>query len=104
MIILSTILLLSLVALIQTNNCSCGSGGKKGMTKICCISDTHGYHKNLTIPKCDVLVHAGDFSSGRGSLEQIRKFNEWLGTLDAKHIVLIAGNHDFPLQDKAEDE
>ena len=70
--------------------------------KVCCISDTHGQHrcKSLIIPKCDLLIHAGDIT-GRGSPEVIRDFNAWIGELKDKHIVgeavVIPGNHDLSL-------
>ena len=39
--------------------------------RIACISDTHGQHRKVRIPKCDVLVHAGDFTmSGEVSIVQ----------------------------------
>jgi predicted phosphohydrolase len=58
------------------------------------ISDTHQRHDQLTVPDGDVLVHAGDFST-RGGVEEVARFNAWLGTLKHKHKVVIAGNHDF---------
>lgn len=66
--------------------------------KIICISDTHGFHRNLVIPPCDVLIHAGDIAAGRGSLLELVAFNEWLVTVPAKHKLVIPGNHDFPFQ------
>jgi predicted phosphodiesterase len=30
--------------------------------KIVCISDTHGLHRNLSIPEGDILIHAGDIT------------------------------------------
>jgi Icc-related predicted phosphoesterase len=62
--------------------------------KICCISDTHGAHRKLTIPECDILVHAGDFSN-IGIWKHVDDFFSWLDEQPAKHIVLIAGNHDI---------
>lgn len=64
------------------------------MKKIVCISDTHGYHHQLKMPKGDVLLHAGDISR-LGTEEEIQKFDTWLGTLDYEHKIMIAGNHDF---------
>jgi predicted phosphohydrolase len=58
------------------------------------ISDTHQRHDRLVVPDGDVLVHAGDFST-RGGVEEVARFNAWLGTLPHKHKVVIAGNHDF---------
>ena len=31
--------------------------------RIACISDTHGRHRSITVPPCDVLIHAGDFTN-----------------------------------------
>ncbi len=65
------------------------------MTKIALISDTHGFHDEIDIPICDILIHAGDYSSW-GNMQELIAFNEWLGTLDqCKNIVVIDGNHDL---------
>ena len=65
--------------------------------KIVTLSDTHERHKKLVIPEGDVLVVAGDVTEGK--LEWSAKaFNKWLGTLPFKHIVMIAGNHDWFFQ------
>lgn len=48
----------------------------------------------MEIPDGDLLIHAGDVSS-RGGMNEIRDFNEWLGTLPHPHKVIISGNHDF---------
>jgi Icc-related predicted phosphoesterase len=66
--------------------------------RVVLISDTHGLHKWLDVPDGDLLIHAGDFSRGQGSLDQVRDFNAWLGTLTHTHKVVIAGNHDWPMQ------
>jgi Icc-related predicted phosphoesterase len=62
--------------------------------RLVAISDTHGLHRQLTIPDGDILIHAGDVT-GRGQLSQVADFNEWLGTLPHRHKLVIAGNHDF---------
>lgn len=62
--------------------------------KVVCISDTHGKHRHVEVPEGDLLIHAGDISR-RGYPKEIRKFNDWLGTLPHPHKVMIAGNHDF---------
>lgn len=65
--------------------------------RIVAISDTHSLHNQLEIPKCDLLIHAGDFS-GWGKYEDVYFINKWFGELKekgiAKEIILIGGNHD----------
>jgi Icc-related predicted phosphoesterase len=51
-------------------------------------------HRSLNIPSGDVLIHAGDFSA-HGTLDNAVEFNEWLGTLDYEHKIVIAGNHEL---------
>ena len=58
-----------------------------------CISDTHGYEPKL--PGGDILLHTGDFSQGRGSLQETIKFLQWLDVQPYKRKILVAGNHDF---------
>lgn len=67
------------------------------MTRIVCISDTHGRHADLVVPEGDILVHAGDLCS-HGELHEISVFGRWLARQPHKHKVLIAGNHDFPFE------
>jgi Icc-related predicted phosphoesterase len=62
--------------------------------KIVAISDTHTRHQQISIPKGDILIHAGDFTE-KGSLNDVEKFNTFLGTLPHRHKIVIAGNHDF---------
>lgn len=62
--------------------------------KVIAISDTHGYHDQLSLPSGDVLIHAGDVSS-RGSEREIKDFLRWFGDQDFKFKIFIAGNHDF---------
>jgi Icc-related predicted phosphoesterase len=62
--------------------------------RIVCISDTHSRHDQIEVPSGDVLIHAGD-STIVGHVEEIAKFNYWLGRLPHPHKILIAGNHDW---------
>jgi len=64
------------------------------LSRIVCISDTHGLHGNVSIPDGDILIHAGDLTD-HGELKQVASLNAWLGTLPHAHKVVIAGNHDF---------
>lgn len=72
------------------------------MTKILCISDTHGLHNK--IPKdwlslADIIIHAGDISS-RGNLYELETFLKWFSSLSQyTHKIFIAGNHDWCFQD-----
>ena len=61
--------------------------------KLVLLSDTHQCHQYISMPKGDVLVHAGDFCS-RGTYEEVIHFGNWLKTLDYRYILFIAGNHD----------
>lgn len=67
--------------------------------KIVCISDTHNKHKKILIPECDILIHAGDFSS-RGYVHELKNFAQWFSKQPAKHKVFISGNHDFVCQEE----
>lgn len=62
--------------------------------KFVAISDTHCRHRNIKLPKGDVIVHAGDISY-RGDQREIYDFLNWFGNLPFKHKIFIAGNHDF---------
>lgn len=77
----------------------------EGKLRICVVSDTHDRHYLLeSMPQCDILIHAGDIfmtnrmTSTEGSIYELRKFNEWLGKLDAKYKLVIGGNHDLVLE------
>lgn len=70
--------------------------------RIVVISDSHELHRSLSIPDGDVLIHCGDILfadsnkfSLRQSLDKIRDFNEWLGSLPHRHKLIVAGNHDY---------
>lgn len=70
--------------------------------KIVTISDTHGMHRSLKMPRGDVSIHCGDFCA-RGTLADVSEFNEWLGTLDYKHKLVIAGNHELCFEQNPEE-
>ena len=67
--------------------------------KYIAISDTHGCHRQLKLPKGDVLLHAGDVCN-QGNLEHVSDFLLWMSELDFEHKVLIRGNHDFDLKNQ----
>lgn len=62
--------------------------------KIVAISDTHGQHRSIRLPKADVLLHAGDVGY-RGTKPEVVDFLDWLDKLPHPHKIFIAGNHDF---------
>ena len=62
--------------------------------KIVLISDTHEMHEQIVIPRCDILIHAGDLTY-RGEEKAVRRALMWLHEQPAKHVVAIAGNHDW---------
>ncbi len=62
--------------------------------KIVFLADTHGMHDQVEVPAADILVHAGDITSG-GDLDRVEPFSRWLQSLPHAHKIVIAGNHDF---------
>ena len=68
--------------------------------KIIAISDTHLRHKSGSfpeIPKCDLLIHAGDFTF-EGNVKEVREAMDWFGSLQSGYKVCCAGNHDWLFQ------
>ena len=63
------------------------------MPRIVALSDTHGKHRQISIPNGDLLIFAGDFEI-RNNLD-LFEMSEWLNELPHKRVVAIFGNHDF---------
>lgn len=61
---------------------------------ICAISDVHCKWKNLIIPKCDILISAGDYSF-KGEHWVVEDFHKWLSKQPAKHVISVQGNHEL---------
>lgn len=61
--------------------------------KIVAISDTHNLHRELTIPECDVLIHAGD-ATMLGTAKEMEDFANWFMDQPAKQKFFIPGNHE----------
>jgi Icc-related predicted phosphoesterase len=70
--------------------------------RIVLLSDTHGLHDQLAVPPGDLLIHAGD-AGRRGTLEELRSFNEFLGRLPHPHKIFVAGNRDYSFQRQPEE-
>lgn len=64
--------------------------------KIVHISDSHGKHIGLKLPKGEVLIHSGDFCE-YGIDAEISAFLDWFREQPFENKILIAGNHDSDL-------
>ena len=62
--------------------------------KFVVISDTHTKHDLTIVEPCDALIHGGDLSYN-GTKEEMISFLNWFSKQPAKHLIFIAGNHDF---------
>lgn len=69
---------------------------QSGAVRFVCLSDTHSWHAKHEVPEGDVFLHAGDFTRN-GEQEDIASFAAWLKALPHRHKVVIAGNHDLPM-------
>ena len=72
--------------------------------KIMFLSDTHGRHLEITelygeLNYVDIIVHSGDCTR-YGEFEETDLFMNWFSKQNAKHKILVAGNHDFVFQNK----
>ena len=65
---------------------------------IVCLSDTHGLHRDVSVPPGDILVHAGHFTGSNTDPDGLRDFDEWLGELPHRHKIVVPGNHDFAVE------
>lgn len=72
--------------------------------KILHISDTHGFHHDMPLVEdIDIIIHTGDeTSSARPIVNEIELMNfiKWYEQVNAKHKILIAGNHSAALYNK----
>ena len=68
-----------------------------GYIRFVCVSDTHS--RDFSVPPGDVLIHAGDFTK-KGALEEIQRFCSVIRRQPHKYKIIIAGNHDSPLDVK----
>ena len=70
--------------------------------KLVLISDTHGMHRQFTIPEGDVLIHSGDFMRDGKDTRDIVDFASWLHEQPHLCKILVAGNHDILLEVRRE--
>lgn len=70
--------------------------------KIWHISDTHTYHGFLNVPEgVDLVIFSGDCSNVRDPYvneHEVRNFITWFDSLNIKHKVFVAGNHDTSIE------
>lgn len=69
------------------------------MIKLVCLSDTHSKHKQVIVPDGDILIHAGDLTP-RGNYHEFISVGNWFQKMRErfKHVIFIAGNHDWAFQ------
>lgn len=65
--------------------------------KVVATADIH--NSKPVLPDGDLLLIAGDLTQ-RGTLDELKRFRDWLYVQPHKHKVVIAGNHDFCLERK----
>ena len=70
--------------------------------KIYHISDTHTFHGLLKVPKgIDMVIFSGDCSNPRDPYvneHEVRNFITWFTSLEIKHKIFVAGNHDTSIE------
>eukprot|EP01063_Lacrimia_lanifica_P000095 TRINITY_DN10041_c1_g2_i1.p1 TRINITY_DN10041_c1_g2~~TRINITY_DN10041_c1_g2_i1.p1 ORF type:complete len:304 (+),score=58.47 TRINITY_DN10041_c1_g2_i1:53-913(+) len=77
----------------------------EGTVRVVCVSDTHGYHEYVRVPRCDLLVHAGDGLVEGGCAHSGAAFARWLEQqlkTVAGAVACVGGNHDKHFQDMGE--
>jgi Icc-related predicted phosphoesterase len=65
--------------------------------KFVAISDTHCRHRQIRLPKGDVLVHTGDITY-KGRKDEVIDFLDWFSKQKFAYKIFIAGNHDFYME------
>lgn len=70
--------------------------------RIVAISDVHCKWKDLSIPECDVLISAGDYSF-HGEPVVVKAYHAWLNEQPAKRIISGQGNHEEWVEDNFEE-
>ena len=64
------------------------------MPRIVCISDTHNFMEQISVPDGDILVHSGD-ATIKGTVDEIVVFDHWFSRLPHQYKIFVAGNHDW---------
>lgn len=62
------------------------------------LSDTHGKHRLIDVPKnIQMVIHCGDICDA-GDMDQILDFFDRYAQLEIPHKIYIHGNHDLPFE------
>jgi len=61
--------------------------------KICMLSDTHTYHKQVEMPEAEVVIHCGDYTH-TGETHEVIDFLNWFGNQKSMYKIFINGNHE----------
>jgi Icc-related predicted phosphoesterase len=69
---------------------------KNNICKITHISDTHGYHKSLTLKGGDILIHSGDIVDFEKKIP-VEEILEWINKTPYEFKLIVLGNHDEEL-------
>jgi Icc-related predicted phosphoesterase len=70
--------------------------------KIWHISDTHTYHRLLTVPEVDMVIFTGDCSNPKNPYTnepEVRDFLNWYRNLPIKYKIFVPGNHDTSVEE-----
>ncbi len=62
--------------------------------KIVALSDTHGQHRQISVPSGEILIHCGDFTN-LGRAEEVSDFIQWFKQWPHPYKILVAGNHEL---------
>jgi hypothetical protein len=65
-------------------------------TRLVIMSDTHGKHRQVMLPRGDCLIHAGDLTRA-GETEVIQDLSAYFQEAAFSQVICIAGNHDITL-------
>lgn len=57
---------------------------------MCTDSYKHNAHPSISLPKGDILIHAGDLTN-QGSLNEVSKAIDWIAQADFAVKIVVAG-------------
>ena len=61
--------------------------------KLVALSDTHWMYDEVEVPKCDILIHAGDLEIK--NFKEGAMFGDWWNAIEADVKIAVPGNHDL---------